>query len=84
MAELWRKGADGIVCVCSLLRACRTTSWARRDPAHPCAFPDANIVAIRLRPRRQRVNQLNRIKLMLTLAHDKIAKAGQDGVHKAG
>ncbi len=85
MAELLEEGADGIVCVQPF--ACLPNHIVGKGVIQPirARFPDANIVAIDYDPGASEVNQLNRIKLMLTLAHDKIAKAvSKDGVHKAG
>ncbi len=82
MAELLKEGADGIVCVQPF--ACLPNHIVGKGVIQPirAKFPEANIVAIDYDPGASEVNQLNRIKLMLSLAQDKIAKAqkelGQD------
>ncbi|MGI5850272.1 MAG: acyl-CoA dehydratase activase-related protein, partial [Christensenellales bacterium] len=72
MAELIEEGADGIVCVQPF--ACLPNHIVGKGVIQPirAKFPDANIVAIDYDPGASEVNQLNRIKLMLSLAHDKI------------
>ena len=76
MAELIKEGADGIVCVQPF--ACLPNHIVGKGVIQPirAKFPDANIVAIDYDPGASEVNQLNRIKLMLSLAKDKIDKAG--------
>lgn len=76
MAELLKEGADGIVCVQPF--ACLPNHIVGKGVIQPirARFPEANIVAIDYDPGASEVNQLNRIKLMLSLAHDKIKKAG--------
>jgi predicted nucleotide-binding protein (sugar kinase/HSP70/actin superfamily) len=76
MAELLKEGADGIVCVQPF--ACLPNHIVGKGVIQPirARFPEANIVAIDYDPGASEVNQLNRIKLMLLLAHDKIKKAG--------
>ena len=76
MAELLREGADGIVCVQPF--ACLPNHIVGKGVIQPirAKFPEANIVAIDYDPGASEVNQLNRIKLMLSLAQDKIDKAG--------
>ncbi len=75
MAELLREGADGIVCVQPF--ACLPNHIVGKGVIQPirAKFPEANIVAIDYDPGASEVNQLNRIKLMLSLAKDKIHKA---------
>jgi predicted nucleotide-binding protein (sugar kinase/HSP70/actin superfamily) len=74
MAELLREGADGIVCVQPF--ACLPNHIVGKGVIQPirAKFPEANIVAIDYDPGASEVNQLNRIKLMLSLAQDKIKK----------
>ncbi len=74
MAELLREGADGIVCVQPF--ACLPNHIVGKGVIQPirARFPEANIVAIDYDPGASEVNQLNRIKLMLSLAQDKIRK----------
>ncbi len=76
MAELLKEGADGIVCVQPF--ACLPNHIVGKGVIQPirAKFPGANIVAIDYDPGASEVNQLNRIKLMLSLAHEKISKAG--------
>ncbi len=76
MAELLKEGADGIVCVQPF--ACLPNHIVGKGVIQPirARFPEANIVAIDYDPGASEVNQLNRIKLMLSLAHDKINKVG--------
>ena len=76
MAELLREGADGIVCVQPF--ACLPNHIVGKGVIQPirAKYPEANIVAIDYDPGASEVNQLNRIKLMLSLAQDKINKAG--------
>ena len=76
MAELLKEGADGIVCVQPF--ACLPNHIVGKGVIQPirAKFPGANIVAIDYDPGASEVNQLNRIKLMLSLAHEKIDKAG--------
>ncbi len=75
MAELLKEGADGIVCVQPF--ACLPNHIVGKGVIQPirARFPEANIVAIDYDPGASEVNQLNRIKLMLSLAHEKIDKA---------
>lgn len=75
MAELLKEGADGIVCVQPF--ACLPNHIVGKGVIQPirAKFPEANIVAIDYDPGASEVNQLNRIKLMLSLAHEKINKA---------
>ncbi len=75
MAELLKQGADGIVCVQPF--ACLPNHIVGKGVIQPirAKFPEANIVAIDYDPGASEVNQLNRIKLMLSLAHEKINKA---------
>ncbi|MGI5918598.1 MAG: acyl-CoA dehydratase activase-related protein [Christensenellales bacterium] len=77
MAELIAEGADGIVCVQPF--ACLPNHIVGKGVIQPirAKYPDANIVAIDYDPGASEVNQLNRIKLMLSLAHEKIVKAEQ-------
>lgn len=85
MAELLEQGADGIVCVQPF--ACLPNHIVGKGVIQPirARFPDANIVAIDYDPGASEVNQLNRIKLMLSLAHEKIRKiVSGDGFHKVG
>jgi predicted CoA-substrate-specific enzyme activase len=79
MAELLREGADGIVCVQPF--ACLPNHIVGKGVIQPirARFPEANIVAIDYDPGASEVNQLNRIKLMLSLAQDKIKKAADLG-----
>lgn len=72
MAELLKEGADGIVCVQPF--ACLPNHIVGKGVIQPirAKYPDANIVAIDYDPGASEVNQLNRIKLMLSLAQDKI------------
>lgn len=74
MAELLREGADGIVCVQPF--ACLPNHIVGKGviQAIRSKLPDANIVAIDYDPGASEVNQLNRIKLMLSLAQDKMKK----------
>jgi Uncharacterized protein conserved in bacteria len=76
MAELLKEGADGIVCVQPF--ACLPNHIVGKGVIQPirAKFPGANIVAIDYDPGASEVNQLNRIKLMMSLAQDKISKAG--------
>lgn len=76
MAELLKDGADGIVCVQPF--ACLPNHIVGKGVIQPirARFPEANIVAIDYDPGASEVNQLNRIKLMLSLAHEKKDKAG--------
>ncbi len=76
MAELLKEGADGIVCVQPF--ACLPNHIVGKGVIQPirAKYPGANIVAIDYDPGASEVNQLNRIKLMLSLAHEKITKAG--------
>jgi predicted nucleotide-binding protein (sugar kinase/HSP70/actin superfamily) len=76
MAELLREGADGIVCVQPF--ACLPNHIVGKGVIQPirARFPEANIVAIDYDPGASEVNQLNRIKLMLSLAHEKKSKVG--------
>jgi predicted nucleotide-binding protein (sugar kinase/HSP70/actin superfamily) len=78
MAELLAEGADGIVCVQPF--ACLPNHIVGKGVIQPirAKYPDANIVAIDYDPGASEVNQLNRIKLMLSLAHDKIVKSQKD------
>ena len=78
MAELLAEGADGIVCVQPF--ACLPNHIVGKGVIQPirAKYPDANIVAIDYDPGASEVNQLNRIKLMLSLAHEKIVKSAQD------
>jgi predicted nucleotide-binding protein (sugar kinase/HSP70/actin superfamily) len=77
MAELLKEGADGIVCVQPF--ACLPNHIVGKGVIQPirAKFPEANIVAIDYDPGASEVNQLNRIKLMLSLAHEKIRKSEQ-------
>ncbi len=79
MAELLREGADGIVCVQPF--ACLPNHIVGKGVIQPirARFPEANIVAIDYDPGASEVNQLNRIKLMLSLAQDKMKKASGMG-----
>lgn len=74
MAELLKEGADGIVCVQPF--ACLPNHIVGKGVIQPirARFPEANIVAIDYDPGASEVNQLNRIKLMLSLAHEKKSK----------
>jgi len=76
MAELLKEGADGIVCVQPF--ACLPNHIVGKGVIQPirARFPEANIVAIDYDPGASEVNQLNRIKLMLSLAYEKKNKAG--------
>ena len=76
MAELLKDGADGIVCVQPF--ACLPNHIVGKGVIQPirAKYPGANIVAIDYDPGASEVNQLNRIKLMLSLAQEKIGKAG--------
>ncbi len=76
MAELLKEGADGIVCVQPF--ACLPNHIVGKGVIQPirARFPEANIVAIDYDPGASEVNQLNRIKLMLSLAHEKKSKVG--------
>ena len=76
MAELLKEGADGIVCVQPF--ACLPNHIVGKGVIQPirARFPEANIVAIDYDPGASEVNQLNRIKLMLSLAHEKKDKVG--------
>ncbi len=76
MAELLKEGADGIVCVQPF--ACLPNHIVGKGVIQPirAKYPGANIVAIDYDPGASEVNQLNRIKLMLSLAQEKIGKAG--------
>jgi predicted nucleotide-binding protein (sugar kinase/HSP70/actin superfamily) len=76
MAELLKDGADGIVCVQPF--ACLPNHIVGKGVIQPirARFPEANIVAIDYDPGASEVNQLNRIKLMLSLAHENKDKAG--------
>ncbi len=78
MAELLHEGADGIVCVQPF--ACLPNHIVGKGVIQPirAKYPDANIVAIDYDPGASEVNQLNRIKLMLSLAHEKIVKSAQN------
>jgi predicted CoA-substrate-specific enzyme activase len=78
MAELLAEGADGIVCVQPF--ACLPNHIVGKGVIQPirAKYPDANIVAIDYDPGASEVNQLNRIKLMLSLAHEKIVKAAKE------
>jgi len=78
MAELLHEGADGIVCVQPF--ACLPNHIVGKGVIQPirAKYPDANIVAIDYDPGASEVNQLNRIKLMLSLAHEKIVKSAQE------
>jgi predicted CoA-substrate-specific enzyme activase len=78
MAELLHEGADGIVCVQPF--ACLPNHIVGKGVIQPirAKYPDANIVAIDYDPGASEVNQLNRIKLMLSLAHEKIVKVAQE------
>lgn len=75
MAELIQEGADGIVCVQPF--ACLPNHIVGKGVISPirARYPDANIIAIDYDPGASEVNQLNRIKLMLSLAHAKINKS---------
>lgn len=75
MAELIKEGADGIVCVQPF--ACLPNHIVGKGVIQPirAKYSDANIVAIDYDPGASEVNQLNRIKLMLSLAKDKINPA---------
>ncbi len=77
MAELLHEGADGIVCVQPF--ACLPNHIVGKGVIQPirAKYPDANIVAIDYDPGASEVNQLNRIKLMLSLAHEKIVNTAQ-------
>ena len=72
MAELLENGADGIVCVQPF--ACLPNHIVGKGVIQPIRekFPDANIVAIDYDPGASEVNQLNRIKLMLAMAYERI------------
>ncbi|MFA5675624.1 MAG: acyl-CoA dehydratase activase-related protein [Christensenellales bacterium] len=72
MAELIKEGADGIVCVQPF--ACLPNHIVGKGVIQPirARYPNANIVAIDYDPGASEVNQLNRIKLMMSLAHAKI------------
>ncbi len=74
MAELIKEGADGIVCVQPF--ACLPNHIVGKGVIQPirARYPEANIVAIDYDPGASEVNQLNRIKLMLSLAHAKVGK----------
>ena len=76
MAELLKGGADGIVCVQPF--ACLPNHIVGKGVIQPirAKYPGANIVAIDYDPGASEVNQLNRIKLMMSLAQEKIGKAG--------
>jgi len=76
MAELLKEGADGIVCVQPF--ACLPNHIVGKGVIQPirAKYPGANIVAIDYDPGASEVNQLNRIKLMLSLAQEKIGKVG--------
>ena len=79
MAELLKEGADGIVCVQPF--ACLPNHIVGKGVIQPIRekFPDANIVAIDYDPGASEVNQLNRIKLMLSLAKEKTDKENKAG-----
>jgi len=76
MAELIREGADGIVCVQPF--ACLPNHIVGKGVIQPIRrkYPSANIVAIDYDPGASEVNQLNRIKLMLSLAKENAEQAG--------
>ena len=75
MAELIKEGADGIVCVQPF--ACLPNHIVGKGVIQPlrAKYSHANIVAIDYDPGASEVNQLNRIKLMLSLAKDRINPA---------
>ncbi len=73
MAELIKEGADGIVCAQPF--ACLPNHIFGKGVIQPlrAKYANANIVAIDYDPGASEVNQLNRIKLMLSLAKEQIA-----------
>ena len=84
MAELLHEGADGIVCVQPF--ACLPNHIVGKGVIQPirAKFPDANIVAIDYDPGASEVNQLNRIKLMLSLAQEKLRGRSETSSEAAG
>ena len=72
MIELIHQGAENIVCAQPF--ACLPNHVVGKGVIKSLrlAFPDANIVAVDYDPGASEVNQLNRIKLMLSAAKEKI------------
>ena len=57
--------------------ACPTISWAKDGEQDPCLYPSANITPIDYDPSATRVNQENRIKLMLAVAKERLNAPAQ-------
>lgn len=72
MIELIHQGAENIVCAQPF--ACLPNHVVGKGVIKSLrqAFPEANIVAVDYDPGASEVNQLNRIKLMLSAAKEKI------------
>ncbi len=80
MVELIDSGVSNIVCLQPF--AClpnQITGKGMIKELRRC-YPEANIVPIDYDPGASEVNQLNRIKLMLSVARDKLARKGWSGI----
>ena len=84
MVELIRSGAPNIVCAQPF--ACLPNHVVGKSVIKELRrrYPQSNIVAVDYDPGASEVNQLNRIKLMISVAKANLAAAGHDGEHAAG
>lgn len=75
MIELIEHGADNIICMQPFACLPNQITGKGMIKALKHRYPGANIVAIDYDPGASEVNQLNRIKLMLSVAFDKLEKS---------
>ena len=71
MIEWIKAGAPNIICM-QFWCACQTMLQERHDKSSKRKYPQSNIVAVDYDPGASEVNQLNRIKLMLSSAFNNI------------
>ena len=74
MVELIENGVENIACLQPFACLPNHVTGKGMMKAMRQFSPDANIVAIDFDPGASHVNQLNRIKLMMTTAHKNLAK----------
>ena len=78
MLELIETGVNNIVCVQPFGCLPNHITGKGMIKAVRGLYPEANIVAIDYDPGASEVNQLNRLKLMLSTAHDNVVEAQKD------
>ncbi|MDE6029613.1 MAG: 2-hydroxyacyl-CoA dehydratase [Clostridiales bacterium] len=79
MLELIHEGAPNIICMQPF--ACLPNHVTGKGVMKELKrlYPQANIVAVDYDPGASEVNQVNRIKLMMSVAHENVKKASADG-----